>query len=213
MPDSEIDRGATRRRPRERFALAGALALAVVASLATPRGAAMADQDIDSAGIIVYTRIQGTTYVLIADHVIGRARGWAAFGGRREAGEEIAAAALRELHEETRCVYRDAALTLGADAAYVDVGTYRSYVLEVPFVPATVFQASTAPPGCHGPAYQERGPWAWIPKDVLLAAIRSTTADGTVTLPERYLPDGGRRWFWPASARVIERLAERDAIP
>ena len=35
----------------------------------------------DGAGVIAYTKIQGKTYVLLADHTDSN-RGWAAFGGR-----------------------------------------------------------------------------------------------------------------------------------
>ena len=57
-----------------------------------------------SAGIIAYSRIEGETYVLLADH-LDSDRGWGTFGGRRDAGESIAMTASREFREETRCVY------------------------------------------------------------------------------------------------------------
>ena len=57
------------------------------------------------AGVNAYTKIQGETYVLLADYTDSD-RGWGAFGGRTD-GQPAGEAALREFDEATRCVYMD----------------------------------------------------------------------------------------------------------
>lgn len=174
------------------------LAVATAALLLAP--AACGGPDIDAAGIVAYTRIQGKVYVLLADHP-GTGRGWGTFGGHREPGESAEDTAWREFTEETRCLYRDLVQAPGLPS--VTRGTYRSYVLEVPYLPAQVFSSAPAPDGCDAPEYRERGPWIWLPLDVLTRVLTDGEADGAYEIPRAYLPEGARTTLWAVSAAVI----------
>jgi len=157
---------------------------------------------IDAAGVLAFTRIQGTTYVLLADHRNSE-RGWGTFGGHREKGEAIEETAWREFTEETRCIYRDLPPVDLTMAPRVTEGTYVSYLVEVPYVPAQTFSSSSAYPDCQGPEFSERGPWAWVPLDVLERVLEEGEAEGQYRLPSSCVPEGSLNRLWRVSATVI----------
>lgn len=157
---------------------------------------------IDAAGVLAFTRIQGTTYLLLADHRNSE-RGWGAFGGHREKGEAIEATAWREFIEETGCIYRDLPPVDLTVAPGVTQGTYVSYLVEVPYVPAQTFSSSPAAPDCQAPEFNERGPWAWVPLDVLERVLEEGEAEGQYKLPSSCVPEGSLNKLWSASATVI----------
>lgn len=166
-----------------------------------------------AAGIVAYSTIQGRTYVLLADHP-GTDRGWGAFGGRREPGESVAEAAAREFREETRCVYGDtpsAEDLAGRPTVTQDI--FVSFVIEVPYVPLPVFESDDPPMDCTGSAFEERGPWAWVPLDVLPAVFEEGESTGAYVLPAEYLPRGATRVFWDKSATVVAEAVENGLLP
>jgi hypothetical protein len=82
---------------------------------------------VDAAGVLAFTRIQGVTYILLADHPNSE-RGWGTFGGHREEGESPEEAAWREFIEETRCIYGDLPRVDLTLAPRVTQGPFVSYV-------------------------------------------------------------------------------------
>jgi 8-oxo-dGTP pyrophosphatase MutT (NUDIX family) len=160
------------------------------------------------AGIIAYTKIQGETYVLLADH-LGNDRGWGAFGGRLD-GQTAREAALREFHEETRCVYRDTTIILDEDRS-AKTGRYVAYVVEVKFIPAYLFASIEDLQGCTGSQYQERGPWAWIPA----SSLRESLARGNrnAAIEKQYLPSGHHGKIWDRAAENLQMAFDKGLIP
>ena len=160
------------------------------------------------AGVIAYTKIQGKTYVLLADHTDSN-RGWAAFGGRldRQTSRE---AALREFHEETRCVYRETTIILEEDRSVKTVG-FVAYVAEVKFVPAYLFAGIEDRQGCTGRQYQERGPWAWVPA----SSLRESLARGNLNadIEKQYLPSEHHGELWPVAAESLKMALDEGLIP
>jgi 8-oxo-dGTP pyrophosphatase MutT (NUDIX family) len=157
---------------------------------------------IDAAGVLAFTRIQGVTYVLLADHRSSD-RGWGTFGGHREEGESPEEAAWREFIEETRCIYRNLPQMDLTEAPRVTLGPYVSYVVEVPYVPAQVFSSLPAPPECRAGEFNERGPWAWFPLGVLERVLEEGGSESRFRLPPSHVPKGSPDKLWTASAIVI----------
>lgn len=166
----------------------------------------------DAAGIVAYTRIQGSTYVLLAEHVDSN-RGWGAFGGNRKGEETGAATASREFREETRCVYEGPSAEELAGNPSVVVGKFLSYVAEVPYVPAQVFESNPAPPDCRGPDFDERGPWIWIPLADLVWTLENPDSTAGYRLPDRFVPDGCKAKLWDASATVLKKALAEGYLP
>jgi 8-oxo-dGTP pyrophosphatase MutT (NUDIX family) len=156
------------------------------------------------AGVIAYTKIQGETYVLLADH-LDSDRGWGAFGGRKD-GQTARQAALREFHEETRCVYQAADIILDEEKS-VKTGRYTAYVVEVKFIPAYLFASIEDRPGCTGSQYRERGPWAWIPA----SSLRESLPQGN--LNKQFLPAGHRTKLWHRAAENFQMAFDKGLIP
>ncbi|MCG8591956.1 MAG: NUDIX domain-containing protein [Proteobacteria bacterium] len=171
--------------------------------LAAAPAATADDADIRAAGVIAYTEIQGQTYVLLAEHR-NNSRGWGTFGGRRDPGESVREAARREFREETRCVYDDAELAPLDPGRRRDRGGFAAFVLEVPFVPAPVFERARERDGCRGKAFRERGPWIWVPVAALVELLNDR---GPHRLPKAYVPDGQSRGLWAEAAKGL-----RDAL-
>jgi 8-oxo-dGTP pyrophosphatase MutT (NUDIX family) len=160
------------------------------------------------AGVIAYTKIQGETYVLLADH-LNSDRGWGAFGGRLN-GQAAREAALREFHEETRCVYRDTTIILDEEKR-VKTARYVAYVVEVKFVPSYLFASIEERQGCTGSQYQERGPWAWIPA----LSLRESLARGyqNAKIEKQYLPSGHHGKIWDRAAENLQMALDKGLIP
>ena len=163
-----------------------------------------------AAGIVIYTKANDEIQILLADHRINTTRGWGTFGGCVDNGETIAAAALRELHEETRCALPQ---TLSIDEATpnVTIGHFTSYALKVPHQANE--QIANAPPNehCTGLAARERGPWAWFALDTLMNDL-AQSADNNPPFPEQLLPQAHNRWFWTKSLQVIRALDAKNAF-
>lgn len=165
----------------------------------------------EAAGVIAYSRIQGKTYVLLADHRESK-RGWGTFGGHREEGETVAEAASREFREETRCVYEQPSESALADEPSLGDGGFLCYVVELPFVPAQVFESLPAKSDCQGPSFEERGPWIWIP----LGDVVQSLADGNPTdgfqLPDSYVPKGYSTKLWSTSAAILHKALDEGYL-
>ena len=125
----------------------------------------------------------------------------------------VAETALREFREETRCVYDAIAPESVATMPVVSLGGFRSYAIEVPYVPAQDFTSRPAPAGCSAPEYRERGPWAWIPLAAIEAVLDDGSAESVYVLPEEFVPPGATRTLWSASAKVLEKAIAEGVLP
>lgn len=162
-----------------------------------------------AAGVVPFAVVDGQVLVLIADHKINKQRGWAGFGGCVDKDESLAAAALRELHEETRCAL-DQQLSINPDTPRVSFGKFTSFALEVPFISETSIQTKKLPSHCRGPVIHERGPWAWVALPSLLKQISGSNDNEPFS--DDFLPFAATRWFWGKSSRVIKALNDQHAF-
>lgn len=149
---------------------------------------------------------------MLADHKLRPDRQWGSFGGCAGATELLHEAALREFNEETHCAFTTR-LVIDPDAPRTLHGNFTSFVVEVPHVPAAAIAAGAAGATCAGSAFEERGPWIWIPKTRLIAAIQAAADRDAVVLPAEYLPDPSRRRLWPRSVAPIYDAYRRGLIP
>ena len=157
-----------------------------------------------ASGVVVYTQINEEIHLLLAAHKINATRGWAAFGGCVDDNETLAQAALRELHEETRCAL-PASLVITKHTPKVTIGHFTSYALMVPYVPEgrIADQALRAP--CDHLTASERGPWAWVPLAQVLAASANDDSKNELSA-DGYLPAAEYRPMWSKSIEVIRAL-------
>ena len=162
-----------------------------------------------AAGVVPFAIVDEQVLILIADHKINKARGWAAFGGCAKEGESLSATALRELHEETRCALNQE-LSITPDTPHVSFGKFTSFALEVPFVSESTIQNNQLPSRCRGPVIHERGPWAWVLLSDLLSHL--SKPGGDVPFSDNFLPAAKTRWFWEKSSRVIKALNDLEAF-
>jgi ADP-ribose pyrophosphatase YjhB (NUDIX family) len=166
----------------------------------------------DAAGVVAYSRIQGKTYVLLADHLVEPERGWAAFGGGQDGDESPARTASREFREETRCVYDYPSEEDLRGKPTVTQGSFISYVVEVPFVPAQVFLSRSVPDECTGPDYSERGLWVWVPLVELERCLAAADSTGGFALSEGFVPKGSTTKLWGKSATVMQKAIEEGFL-
>lgn len=191
-PYPEVER--TMKRAIIRWATVSAGLTTIVLAACAPNHTA--------AGVILYSRSQGVTYVLIADHADSD-RGWGTFGGHREQGESVPGAASRELHEETRCVYNipDDVLT---EKPSVERGSFKSYIVEVPMVSTGAFDRDSVSSECKGGDFDERGPWVWIPLSEIVRSLDEGDASGNFQLRREFIPEGSTTKLWDESARILQ---------
>jgi 8-oxo-dGTP pyrophosphatase MutT (NUDIX family) len=166
-----------------------------------------AGPEFEAAGVIAYTRIQGETYVLLADHVDSD-RGWGAFGGHREAGETAAETAAREFREETVCVFDHPTAEDLAGASPVRIAGYVSYTVEVPYVPAAVFTHARDRGDCRGAAFRERSDWLWVPLAEIRRSLERGEGTGRFKISRRFLPPDRSNRLWSHSAHVFRAVME-----
>jgi 8-oxo-dGTP pyrophosphatase MutT (NUDIX family) len=167
--------------------------------------------DYEAAGIVAYTRIQGQAYVLLAEH-IDSDRGWGSFGGSREGTEPIETTALREFREETRCVYDSLLVVDLAGQPTVSDGIFLSFVIEVPYVPAQVFESRPALPGCQGPAFEERGPWIWVPLEAVVHCLEEGASTSVYELPAHLVPNEASNALWSSSAVILKKAVSEGLL-
>ena len=166
-----------------------------------------------ASGVILYFENQGSLFLLHADH-IDSDRGWGTFGGSIEPGETPRQAAIRELLEETRCVFNEttaARLVAGSDS--VVAGDYAAYVVEVPYVPVYLFENLELPQGCQSNIYKERGPYAWIPLAEMLRVLSLGESGEEMLIHPGMLPRGAHPHLWKRSAEVVRLAMEAGLFP
>ena len=143
------------------------------------------------AGIVLYFRDNGTTYLLLADD-IRKNKGWSAFGGAADAGETTRETAARETEEETRGFFKRGALLkeIQTQPPFIHNG-FTLFFVEIPFVPAQRVQRN---PIAHklNIAMYERVNYAWIPESDILKAFDHNQAKVSAL----YLPRKSRSDFY-----------------
>ncbi len=168
------------------------------------------------AGALLFTTIQGTHYVLLADHKHGR-RGWASFGGRLEKQSPIDAAA-REVEEETKGILKREWVRSQLEKAKSHRERdgewhYTTYVLQIPYTPAITFEATIPPKYLKGA--QERGPYTWIPAAELMKALKKyRNGKSNISFPRRYLPQKPLTdRYWDRFLQSMDKLDEAGKLP
>jgi len=175
---------------------------------------ASAQEPPTASGVILYFENQGSLFLLHADHTGDSDRGWGTFGGMIEPGETPRQAAVRELLEETRCVFNEttaARLVAGSDS--VMAGDYVAYVVEVPYVPVYLFESLDLPQGCQSNIYLERGPYAWIPLAEILRVLSLGESGEEMIIHPGMLPRGAHPHLWKRSAEVVRLALEAGLFP
>ncbi len=141
------------------------------------------DENLVAAGVLPYTVINDTVYVLLgydADKP-----GWTDFGGGREmvasledeqrleTPQEIA---VREFFEECRMVYgrEEIDLNFRPDAYIAAVnGVYRSYVVNIPYKSRQKIRQAMIPLDDKFIIFREKSDFYWIPLEELKSIIRA----------------------------------------
>lgn len=170
------------------------------------------------AGIVLYFRAGGETYLLLADHSKGvdEARGWAGFGGSAKDGESAAQTAARETEEETNGYFRRDWLLerLGKQLPIVD-GVFSCFFLEVDFVPIPRIANHRRP--SQERDYFERGPFAWIPYSQVTGYLGAAPVDAPETKPiiaSDYLPSGRQTdWLWSIWLNNLRTARTKGPLP
>ena len=171
--------------------------------------AALSEVSAASAGVLISTEIDGVQYVLLADHKgLVKDRGWGILAGIIESGESALDAAVREAVEESNGVLDETALRNAIDSSnYIVDSDFTMYFADIGFQPATVYTYSVTNVdyGVNG----ERGPFAWIPWNVISDAaieaerVGSACWDQPVMIPPEYLPEPRQSsWFFCAFISV-----------
>lgn len=168
------------------------------------------------AGAVLYTTIQGTEYMLLADHKNNR-RGWASMGGRLDGDAPIDAAA-REIEEETNGVLqRDWVRTQleTARSHREEDGNwhYTTYFLKIPYTPAVTFEVTAPPNTLKGT--DERGPYTWLPVGEVLKALAKYARDKDgIAFPQQYLPVNHQSdKYWDRFIESLARVKEARGLP
>ncbi|MFL0807751.1 MAG: NUDIX hydrolase [Oceanobacter sp.] len=151
------------------------------------------------AGVIPYSCQNGEALVLLAYDNGKDRNGWAAFGGGADKGESIAQTAAREFHEETGCVFPvpDAQDLEPLESSAI--GTFHTYVYEVPFVDSAKIEASRC--GTVG----ERKDWIWFRLTDLITALKERE-----DIPDRF--DSSKTYPLWFIGRVSLQEARDDGI-
>lgn len=150
------------------------------------------DENLVAAGILPYTIINDTVFVLLGYD--GDKPGWTDFGGGRElvgsldnekrleTPQEIA---VREFFEECRMVYGKKEINLNfRPDAYITAanGVYRSYVVNIPYKSRNEIRQALIPLDDKFIIFREKTDFYWITLDELKSVIRS----GSNRLPNSY---------------------------
>ena len=153
------------------------------------------------AGVIPYACVSGDPYVLLAFDPISDRVGYGAFGGGRKGQETTAETAVREFHEETRCIFDTPKADELSDSETSVVNGFYSYVVEVPFV------SHLKIPEHPCAARIERYDWQWVRLVDLTQALKTEEARPRVlvSLMHKYIT------LWEGSADSI-RAALADGL-
>jgi hypothetical protein len=112
------------------------LALLLISAPAAPNEVSAA-----SAGVLIFTEIDGVQYVLLADHKgLVQERGWGILAGVIEPDESELDAAVREVVEESNGVFDETILRNAIDSSNRIIDNdFTMYFADIGFEPATVY--------------------------------------------------------------------------
>lgn len=152
-----------------------------------------------NAGVTPYACTEGGAQYLLAYDSHPKRKGWGAFGGGPKAGESARQTALRELHEETNCIFTMETLQALELKGPSQSGRFYSYVAEVPFYSSDEI---AAPRTCRD---VERSQWLWVPHDALLNSLNRDEAIPRVSMPgdaEQEIP------LWTGAAKSLRHALQ-----
>lgn len=153
-----------------------------------------------NAGVTPYACTETGAQYLMAFDPHPRRLGWGAFGGGPKQGETAVDTALRELREETNCVYSDEVLAQLVLKGPSKSGSYHNFVVEVPYVTTEQIKERRT---CSN---VERFNWYWISHPSLIKGLQSDTSDPRVEIVSR---PGHTVRIWSGAAKSL-RSSMRD---
>lgn len=176
----------------------------VILILSTQLASASALRGVN-AGVIPWTCLGSEAFVLLAYDPWFTRRGWAAFGGGPvNETEPVHRTAMREFHEETRCVYYSPDSLVLENQPFVAAENFYSYVLRVEYVEPAVIENH------HCPTPRERAQWLWV----YLPELREFIDAGDAERMLRIAPSGHRQInIWEAAARTLEQAFAEGLLP
>ena len=130
-----------------------------------------------NAGVTPYACTDTGAQYLLAYDSHPKRQGWGAFGGGPKGDETARQTALRELYEETNCVFDEETLRTLKLKGPSKSGRFYSYVAEVPFFQLTDI---SAPRTCRD---VERSQWIWIPHESLIDGLNRADSSPVIVIP------------------------------
>lgn len=155
-----------------------------------------------NAGVTPYACTDTGAKYLLAFDPHPRRLAWGAFGGGPKKGETASETALRELREETNCVFTEELLSQLILKGPSKSGSFYNFVAEVPYVTAEKIKDRRA---CSN---VERFNWQWVAHDSLIKALRHDVSDPRVEVISK---PGHTVRIWSGSARSM-RSSLRDGF-
>ena len=153
-----------------------------------------------NAGVTPYACTDSGAQYLLAFDPHPRRLAWGAFGGGPKKGETASETALRELREETNCVFSEeliGQLTLKGPSKS---GRYYNFVAEVPYVTTDQIKERRV---CRD---VERFNWQWVSHASLIKGLQSDLSDPRVEVVSR---PGHTVRIWSGAAKAL-RSSMRD---
>lgn len=150
-----------------------------------------------NAGVAPYACTDGGARYLLAFDPHPRRLGYGAFGGGPKKGELVSETALRELREETNCVYSQDTLQTLSLKGPSKSGRFYSFVAEVPYVtPEQIKESRT----CRD---VERFNWLWVSHDALIKGLQSEVSDPRI---EAVSKPGHTVRIWSGAAKSLRSV-------
>lgn len=147
-----------------------------------------------NAGVTPYACTEAGAQYLLAFDPHPRRLAWGAFGGGPQKGETASETALRELREETNCVFSEDLLGQLQLKGPSRSGSYYNFVAEVPYVATEKIKERRV---CSN---VERFNWQWVSHDALIKALQTDTPDPRAEVVSR---PGHTVRIWSGAAKSL----------
>lgn len=147
-----------------------------------------------NAGVTPYACTDSGGQYLLAFDPHPRRLAWGAFGGGPKKGETASETALRELREETNCVFSEEFLSQLVLKGPSKSGKYYNFVAEVPYVNTDQIKERRT---CRD---VERFNWQWVSHDALIKGLQGDASDPRVEVVSR---PGHTVRIWSGAAKAL----------
>lgn len=157
-----------------------------------------------NAGVTPYACTDSGAQYLLAFDPHPRRLAWGAFGGGPKKGETASETALRELREETNCVFSEGFLSQLDLKGPSKSGSYYNFVAEVPYVSTDQIKERRE---CLD---VERFNWQWVSHAALIKGLQSDVADPQVEVLSR---PGQKVRIWGGAAKSLRSSLRDGNLP